>query len=355
MATAEEFGWRDNIIAQLQDRNKSQLPFQDLIIQNNKLFDAANALRNENLQLRVGALSSGSGSSSTTDVRLTERIQQLEQKVLAQQEELTELHRRKGENAQQIIDLNIKLQDKDRQLSVKETSLLELMTINNSLRAEIKMYEASNKQLENLNQMLKDEHQALHLAFTALEEKLKKAQVENNQLIEKIIKYKAKDADRMNEENDNFLKKRSARMQKELEEACRDTRGVSPEDQLSGPAFRSPLPNNASIKFDAHEGEVNAVKWSPVDRLLATGGADRKVKLWDISKGTSESRGILVGSNAGVMSVDFDSTGTLIIGASNDYASRVWTIADLRIRVSTCKMFFNDNIGKIYRKSHIHT
>lgn len=51
------------------------------------------------------------------------------------------------------------------------------MTINNSLRAEIKMYEASNKQLENLNQMLKDEHQALHLAFTALEEKLKKAQV----------------------------------------------------------------------------------------------------------------------------------------------------------------------------------
>lgn len=37
---------------------------------------------------------------------------------------------------------------------------------------------------------------------------------------------------------------------------------------------------------DAHDGEVNAVKWSPVDRLFATGGADRKVKLWDISKGT---------------------------------------------------------------------
>lgn len=92
-----------------------------MLITDNKLFDAANALRNENLQLRVGALSSGTGSSTTTDVRLTERIQQLEHKVLAQQEELTELHRRKGENAQQIIDLNIKLQDKDRQLNVKET------------------------------------------------------------------------------------------------------------------------------------------------------------------------------------------------------------------------------------------
>lgn len=50
--------------------------------------------------------------------------------------------------------------------------------------------------------------------------------------------------------------------------------------------------------------------------------------------GTCESKGMLVGSNAGVMAVDFDSTGTLILGASNDYASRVWTVADLRLRVS---------------------
>lgn len=31
-------------------------------------------------------------------------------------------------------------------------------------------------------------------------------QMENNQLVERLIKYKAKDADKMNEENDNFLK-----------------------------------------------------------------------------------------------------------------------------------------------------
>lgn len=34
-----------------------------------------------------------------------------------------------------------------------------------------------------------------------------------------------------------------------------------------------------------HDGEISAVKWSPDNRILATGGADRKVKLWDISKG----------------------------------------------------------------------
>lgn len=47
-----------------------------------------------------------------------------------------------------------------------------------------------------------------------------------------------------------------------------------------------------------------------------------------------ESRGTLVGSNAGVMSVDFDATGAYIVGASNDFASRVWTVGDQRLRVS---------------------
>lgn len=65
--------------------------------------------------------------------------------------------------------------------------------------------------------------------------------------------------------------------------------------------------------------------------------------LWRIREhsaaGTSESKGILVGSNAGVMSVDFDSTGSLILGASNDYASRVWTVSDLRLKVSFCIQF----------------
>lgn len=58
--------------------------------------------------------------------------------------------------------------------------------------------------------------------------------------------------------------------------------------------------------------------------------------------GGVESKGILVGSNAGVMSVDFDSTGTIILGASNDMATRVWTVCDLRLKVS------NTNISLVF-------
>lgn len=46
-----------------------------------------------------------------------------------------------------------------------------------SLRAEISLYQKNNSELKQLNQVLKDEHQALQLAFTKLEEKLRGFQV----------------------------------------------------------------------------------------------------------------------------------------------------------------------------------
>ena len=68
-------------------------------------------------------------------------------------------------------------------------------------------------------------------------------------------------------------------------------------------------------------------------RFFATAGADRKIKIWEVSKGTTaELKSTLTGSNAAVMSLDFDTTGTIILGASNDFASRVWTVEDCRLR-----------------------
>ena len=54
--------------------------------------------------------------------------------------------------------------------------------------------------------MLKDEHQALQLAFTALEEKYRKCQEDNRDLVERWMQQKSKDADKLNEENDKILR-----------------------------------------------------------------------------------------------------------------------------------------------------
>lgn len=331
----EDNNWRKDLILQLQERNRKQTYcFADLISLHNRLFENANTLRGENIQLTIAnetlrreAVSGTPGLSVNTD---------LEARLLKQAEELAMLHKRKGEHTQQIVDLNNKLQEMMKELQAKETSLAESLELNANLRLEISKCLGRERELEGLNQMLKDEHQALQLAFASLEEKLRKVQEENHQLIERLIKYKTRDAEKVNEENDNFLKKRQAKMQKELEDAARDTRPVSPDrsslqEGLTG--LPTAVPMKVSVTFTAHDGEVYAVKWSPADRVLATGGADRKVKLWNILKGAWESKGILIGSNAGVMCVDFDSTGTLILGASNDFASRVWNVNDFRLKV----------------------
>ena len=46
----------------------------------------------------------------------------------------------------------------------------------------------------------------------------------------------------------------------------------------------------------------------------------------------AELRATLTGSNAAVMGLDWDSTGSTVLGASNDFASRVWTVEDCRLR-----------------------
>jgi len=85
-------------------------PFTD-----NKIYDSSILLRAQNIQLESQIIRGNTGG----DLVYSEKISALEQKLLVQQEELTELHRRRGENAQMIIDLNAKLQLTEQALTSK--------------------------------------------------------------------------------------------------------------------------------------------------------------------------------------------------------------------------------------------
>jgi len=56
----------------------------------------------------------------------------------------------------------------------------------------VKLYKVNIHELDILNQTIRDEHTALQMAFTALEDKLVLAQKENTSLLDKLISYKAK-------------------------------------------------------------------------------------------------------------------------------------------------------------------
>ncbi|KAL9892445.1 autophagy-related 16 isoform 4-T4 [Glossina fuscipes fuscipes] len=392
---SDEQEWRLSLMRRLAERDRREVtPFKEIILQNNRLLDNVAQLKADNLkisveneQLRVAFATGGKGNGKDSNAAQI-AITALEKKLLAQQEELTDLHKRKGENSQMIVDLNLKVEKQQLIVKEKESCLAEQKTANNILKAEVQMLKSSLEELKKLNNTLLDEHTALQLAFSALEDKLRGVQEENRCLLERLMRYKSKDADKLNEENESFLRKRSDKLKRDLEDAVRepnstlprltrnssshsqhglgdsdsydndndryssDTGGVDhcieagcgPElDMFSSPNSRlrdvlchsTTKPDNPStifMKFDAHENESHAVRWSPIERVLATGGADRKVKLWDVGKASPEPRAVLSGSSAGINSVDFDSTGSYIIGTSNDYGARVWTVGDNRLR-----------------------
>lgn len=84
-------------------------------------------MRTENIQLTIAnetlrreAVSGTPGLGVNSD---------LEARLLKQAEELATLHKRKGENAQQIVDLNNKLQEMMKELQAKETRSILLFDL----------------------------------------------------------------------------------------------------------------------------------------------------------------------------------------------------------------------------------
>lgn len=147
-------------------------------------------------------------------------MQTLEKKLLAQQEELTELHKRKGENAQKIVDLNAKLLERE-QLTTDQAATIK------SLRAEVRMLSLNEQELKLQNDTLRDEHTALHLAFNALEEKLRKAQDDNTKLLEKIAQNEKRILDKLNEENEMIQRLVTRTIHRRIKGLIANDRGLS--------------------------------------------------------------------------------------------------------------------------------
>ena len=138
--------------------------------------------------------------------------------------------------------------------------------------------------------------QALQLALNSAETRLRTVQRENETLVQQLMALKAQDADRMNFENDQFLQRQQQLMQAELAEAVKEQKSITPdrnstlllggECEVAGEC----LPSRVGLRFEAHEGEVMSVRWDWAGRYFATAGADRKIKIWEVSKGVQVSQ-----------------------------------------------------------------
>ncbi|XP_058600870.1 autophagy-related protein 16-1 isoform X5 [Onychostoma macrolepis] len=390
--------WKRHVVEQLKQRDRVQRQaFEEIIHRYNRLLEKSDLqvvfserLQTEKYEQNRHDLSPGGEGGRSDSLQ-----QEMAQMRIKHQEELTELHKKRGELAQNVIELNNQIQQKDKEIQSNEAKMLEYQQQISHLEGECRELRNSLADLERANQTLRDEYDALQITFSALEEKLRKTTEDNQELVTRWMAEKAQEANKLNAENEKDSRRRQAKLQKELADAAKEPLPIEPDDDIEvlsedagkGTGETSPnrqisrtpsrrvsqppppaglldsitnifgrrrsvnsfgsspetaevpsasadvrVPSTALHIFDAHDGEVNAVRFSPGSRLLATGGMDRRVKLWEVVSGRCEPKGALTGSNAGITSIEFDSAGSYLLAASNDFASRIWTVDDYRLR-----------------------
>lgn len=91
-----------------------------------RVLERNHELKSENLSLSVEneKLRLGQGVGDST---AQARIQALEKRLLDKQEELTDMHKRKSDNQQIIIDFNVKVTELQKQLDIKNNRWVTIM------------------------------------------------------------------------------------------------------------------------------------------------------------------------------------------------------------------------------------
>ncbi|RUP51745.1 WD40-repeat-containing domain protein [Jimgerdemannia flammicorona] len=117
------------------------------------------------------------------------------------------------------------------------------------------------------------------------------------------------------------------------------------------------LPTTAPKRLTAHDSEIHTIQVSTSGNLFATGSSDKKVKVFDARTGTLLSTATvyvhfsahcnptqtLTGSLLSIMCVAFNAKDDMVLGASNDNATRLWDLATGRLRHT-----LTGHIGKVY-------
>jgi WD40 repeat protein len=77
--------------------------------------------------------------------------------------------------------------------------------------------------------------------------------------------------------------------------------------------------------LEGHTREITALAISPDSRHLATGSADRSIRVWDLS--TGQLRHVLQGHTNQIAAIDFSPDGNSLVSAGPDRALRLWDIS----------------------------
>ncbi|KAE8294808.1 Autophagy-related protein 16-1 APG16-like 1 [Larimichthys crocea] len=358
-------GWKRDIVRQLKHRDQNQhAMFTDLIRFYTQLLDKTS--------LAKGILSRSArrpSADSSSIMTLLHRNNQLKKTT--------------GELAYQVVELQQKIKIKERFWRSKHARLSEDERRAGAVFDARQELQQRVEQVQGENGALKMEYDALLERQRGAETRLREENLRGGHLLEDIMHMKKQAATRMNSRNERKSRAREANLQRELQSAAKSkvtvdsssaptSRSTSPKNQnqerghtrlfrsasATSPRILSPsknclnkrrghsvcsleedlspvgiclyarVPVRARQVLEAHEQGINAVRFSSSSDLLATGGTDRVIKLWEVRSGSLTHRATLDGSTEGITCVEFDATGRRILAASYDKSALLWRLDD---------------------------
>uniref|UniRef100_A0A5S6QZ61 WD_REPEATS_REGION domain-containing protein n=1 Tax=Trichuris muris TaxID=70415 RepID=A0A5S6QZ61_TRIMR len=326
--------YRDIVYDQLRCRNRQiDAAYEDIMNSYAELLDCVVYMRSH---VKRPDSADKAGCSTGEAEREKERL--IEAQLLELQQERAELYKRKGETAEAMLELKKKYEcmEKERLEVLKELEAMRSKVA--ALENDNERLKESMEELDRLNQCLRDESFVLQSTSNVLEQNNRKLTIENAQLLERWKTLNQREANLLNLQNELQTEIQSLKVQRQLADAAKPfldleiAQQVLPTQPVSQSCHCATLPSLRKAHFEAHDGEVLALAWAHDRDLLATGGADRRLKLWYISDGRQNRAESLTGCNQAITCIDLSVDDTLVLAGSNDFAIRIWSVVDNRLR-----------------------
>nr|XP_020845284.1 autophagy-related protein 16-2 isoform X2 [Phascolarctos cinereus] len=367
--------WKLHIIRQLQQRDRRQKAlFLDLVEAYHRLLEKSDLLAHFTEKLPPESPSEPSREEEEAGP-MPDPTQSPEDLKRKWEEELAKIKLICGEMAYQVVEKHMTLSSQDAMLEDQQGRL-------SSLDARVCELEETRQWLAEQVAGQQDRIMEGKEAYDTLwahtghqEGALRQLEEEGRELVERLIQVKVQAAEAQNYRNERIERVKQARVSKELKKAVRRTVNIS--ETLDPPSIAEPpankqellvveayekqwkrpfsfrkrrghsvsgapearypsirvcgvscLPARAQDIQEAHCSEVNAVCFSSNSSLLATGGADRLIRLWNVIGGRLEADQMLEGAGGSVTSLEFEPSGCYLLAATYNKAAQLWKVGE---------------------------
>lgn len=257
---------------------------------------------------------------------------ELEENVKSLQLQLNQSYQKHSQVSEKLVQEVTESQSLRTQLAEKEASITQLQENLTAEKATLLQIETDAKETKSALETTAAEVQELRMHVAELEAKINDLKVENNMLIERWMKQKMQDAERLNEANamyEDMMEKVKAGQLQELARAQVD--GIVRHSEAGAEDYvESGLPSSVKHVIRAHDVMCSTVKFERGGKSIFSGGHDRVVKSWNVSSGACVStlRGCL--GSVLDLSMSFDSN--VVIAACSDHKLHLWETQTGRMR-----------------------